>query len=212
MSLIGVFCTNSINIHAGINGLEVGQSIIIACAVLVHNIMELNGPYGDSHYLSIFLMLPFLAVSLGLFSFNFYPSKVFVGDSYTYFAGMTLAVTGIMGHFSKTLLIFFFPQLINFALSIPQLFKIIKCPRHRLPTLDKESGLLKPSYNEDGFPNLTLVNAFIHIFGPTHERTLVIRCMIFQIFCCILGFAARYSHTLTDYFYESDNELAKFLS
>lgn len=28
-----------------------------------------------------------------------YPSAVFVGDTYTYFAGMTMAVAGILGHF-----------------------------------------------------------------------------------------------------------------
>ena len=33
MGLLAVFCTNSINIHAGLNGLEVGQSIIICGAV-----------------------------------------------------------------------------------------------------------------------------------------------------------------------------------
>ena len=36
MGLLAVFCTNAINIYAGINGLEVGQSYIIGCAVLFH--------------------------------------------------------------------------------------------------------------------------------------------------------------------------------
>jgi UDP-N-acetylglucosamine--dolichyl-phosphate N-acetylglucosaminephosphotransferase len=39
-----------------------------------------------------------------------YPSKVFVGDTFTYFAGMTIAVAGILGHFSETLLLFLVPQ------------------------------------------------------------------------------------------------------
>jgi UDP-N-acetylglucosamine--dolichyl-phosphate N-acetylglucosaminephosphotransferase len=62
-----------------------------------------------------------------------YPSKVFVGDTYTYFAGMTFAVVGILGHFSKTVLLFFIPQILNSAYSVPQIFGIIPCPRHRLP-------------------------------------------------------------------------------
>lgn len=62
------------------------------------------------------------------------PSRqVFVGDTFTYFAGMALAVAGILGHFSETLLMFFIPQIINFVYSLPQLFKIVPCPRHRLP-------------------------------------------------------------------------------
>jgi len=33
MGLLAVFCTNSINIHAGLNGLEVGQTVVITYAV-----------------------------------------------------------------------------------------------------------------------------------------------------------------------------------
>jgi len=43
---------------------------------------------------------------------------------------MVFAVVGILGGFSKTMMLFFIPQLINFALSIPQLFGFIHCPRH----------------------------------------------------------------------------------
>jgi UDP-N-acetylmuramyl pentapeptide phosphotransferase/UDP-N-acetylglucosamine-1-phosphate transferase len=39
-----------------------------------------------------------------------FPSRVFVGDTFTYFAGMTLAVAGILGHFSETMLLFLLPQ------------------------------------------------------------------------------------------------------
>ena len=33
-----------------------------------------------------------------------------MGDTYTYFAGMTLAVAGILGHYAETLLLFMMPQ------------------------------------------------------------------------------------------------------
>ena len=36
--------------------------------------------------------------------------QVFVGDTFTYFAGMTIAVAGVLGHFSETLLLFLMPQ------------------------------------------------------------------------------------------------------
>ena len=48
-------------------------------------------------------------------------------------AGMTFAVVGILGHFSKTMILFFLPQIFNFALSLPQLFHLVECPRHRMP-------------------------------------------------------------------------------
>jgi len=31
------------------------------------------------------------------------------------------------------MLLFFIPQIINFLYSVPQLFHLIPCPRHRLP-------------------------------------------------------------------------------
>ncbi|GBG64939.1 hypothetical protein CBR_g48687 [Chara braunii] len=145
MGLLAVFCTNSVNIFAGVNGLEAGQTVILASAVLVHNLSQLGGIPGvqhplpdeleQAHLFSIYLMLPLIATTAGLLAFNWYPSAVFVGDTFTYFSGMALAVVGILGHFSETLLLFFLPQVINFIYSTPQLFKIVHCPRHRLPSL-----------------------------------------------------------------------------
>jgi len=62
-----------------------------------------------------------------------YPARVFVGDTFCYFAGMSFAVVAILGHFSKTMLLFFIPQVFNFVFSVPQLFRLVPCPRHRLP-------------------------------------------------------------------------------
>lgn len=196
MSMIAVFCTNSINIHAGINGLEASQSAVIAVSIIIHNFLELNGPYGDGHLLSLYIMFPFLACVLALLYFNWYPSQVFVGDSFTYLAGMTFAVSGILGRFSKTLMLFFLPELLNFILSIPQLLRIIPCPRHRLPKLDEKTGKL--NYTK----NFTLLNATLFLVGPTHEKTLCIYMIMFQILCSAIGFGIRYSDRLTNAFYD----------
>jgi UDP-N-acetylglucosamine--dolichyl-phosphate N-acetylglucosaminephosphotransferase len=64
----------------------------------------------SSALLSAYIMVPLLATTAGLLTANWYPSKVFVGDTFTYFAGMAIAVAGILGHFSETLLIFLLPQ------------------------------------------------------------------------------------------------------
>jgi len=122
MGLLAVFCTNAINIYAGINGLEVGQSYIIGCAVLYHNLVEIqsHSESHENHEFSAMILLSFVGVSLALLRHNWYPASVFVGDTYCYFAGMTFAVVGILGHFSKTLLLFFIPQVMNFIWSTPQ--------------------------------------------------------------------------------------------
>merc|ERR1712176_60582 len=124
--------------------------------------------------LAVFLTLPLALTTLGLLYFNWYPSKVFVGDTYTYFAGMALAVAGILGHSSETLLLFMAPQVCNFVYSIPQLLKIVPCPRHRLPTLDPKTGVLNPT------PNYTLVNLVLRIGGACSELALVSRLLALQ--------------------------------
>lgn len=193
MLLLAVFCTNSINIHAGINGLEVGQTIVISAGVLIHNVMRIGSSPDietqQAHEFSIYLVLPFLTTSLALLAFNWYPSIVFVGDTYTYFAGMALVVVGILGHFSETLLLFFLPQVLNFLCSVPQLFHFVPCPRHRLPRFDPQTGLLTGT--KDG----NLVNIFLRLFGKCSEKALCIRLLIFQALCCIFCFWLRYMLT-----------------
>jgi len=171
-----------------------------------------------------------------------YPSRVFVGDTFTYFAGCTIAVAGILGHFSETLLLFLIPQasragptpagvkqqccqlhstgaarphrvlrgagccaargqpphppagtcppqVFNFVYSVPQLFGLVFCPRHRLPVFDPRTGLLRPKPQ----PDWNLVNLMLQLFGPCTEDALCVRILLFQAGCCALGFGARWA-------------------
>lgn len=161
MLMYVVFCTNAINIYAGINGLESGQSVVIAMSVIIYNILELTIQVDELHLFSIKLLLPFTSCSLALLYYNWYPAKVFVGDSFCYFAGMTLAVVGILGHFSEEILLFALPQILNFLLSLPQICKIVPCPRHRLPRFDQQSGLLNPSTFEFKWADLNPLGRII---------------------------------------------------
>ena len=259
MGLLAVFCTNSINILAGINGLECGQSYIIGCSILFFKLFDIYSSsstltstvssssttsasmidftglglgldsFGTNSNLaetpSLFtavMVMPFIATSLGLLKYNWYPAQVFVGDTYCYFAGMTFAVLGILGHFSKTLLLMFLPQVINFIYSLPQLFKIVPCPRHRLPKVYTDNnninnnsrdelgiGLLEYSrfpcesheYRWWGMkthadathcPNLTLICLVLRCTGPLRERTLCLVMLGLQIASAMLAFYVRY--------------------
>jgi len=209
MGMLAVFCTNAINIYAGINGLEAGQSYVIGCAILVHNLIEIgnNSANTENHLFSVMIMLSFVGVTLALLGHNWYPASVFVGDTFCYFAGMTFAVVGILGHFSKTVLLFFIPQIINFIYSTPQLFKFVPCPRHRLPKFNPETGLMGPSTfscSKDEFrwlkkrpddtevANMTVINLCLQILGPMSERTLCIVLLTLQVICCVIGLLIRY--------------------
>ncbi|KAK1829001.1 glycosyl transferase family 4-domain-containing protein [Podospora conica] len=149
MAAVAIFSPNCINILAGINGIEVAQSIVIALLLAGNDVLYLLTPYPhpatDSHLFSLFLLLPFLGVSAALLAHNWYPARVFVGDTYCYFAGMVFAAVAILGHFSKTLVLLLIPQAVNFVYSTPQLFGLVPCPRHRLPRFNARTGLLEPS-------------------------------------------------------------------
>jgi len=206
MGLLAVFSTNTINIYAGINGLEAGQSLVIAIAILTANLYELSTGVGvtSPHLFSALLAMPFIGTTLGLLLYNTYPARVFVGDTYCYFAGMTFAVMAILGHFSKTLLLFFIPQILNFLISLPQLFKVVPCPRHRMPDFDPATGLLVPSCFEvkgkDGeivrVTNFTVINLLLRIAGPLHERTATNILLALQVGCCLVGLWVRYRVSL----------------
>ncbi|XP_036718224.1 UDP-N-acetylglucosamine--dolichyl-phosphate N-acetylglucosaminephosphotransferase isoform X2 [Balaenoptera ricei] len=174
MGLLAVFCTNAINILAGINGLEAGQSLVISASIIVFNLVELEGDYRDDHVFSLYFMIPFFFTTLGLLYHNWYPSRVFVGDTFCYFAGMTFAVVGILGHFSKTMLLFFMPQVAEGL---------------RLVTV-------RQSENEDGAftecNNMTLINFLLKVFGPMHERNLTLFLLLLQVVGSAVTFSIRY--------------------
>lgn len=148
MGMLIIFCTHSINILAGINGIEAGQSVVIGISVICNDLLYVfNNPDRasvEAHLFSLYFIIPFVGVTCALLWHNWFPARLFVGDTFCYFAGMTLAVVGILGHFSKTLLLFFLPQIFNFVYSCPQLFRLVECPRHRMPRLN-DQGLLQCS-------------------------------------------------------------------
>lgn len=236
MAAIAIFCPNAVNILAGVNGLEVGQCVVMALCILLNDMLYIfgsSGPAVDTHLLSAYLLIPLLGVSLGLLKHNWFPARVFVGDTYCYFAGMVFAVVGILGHFSKTLLLFFVPQVFNFLYSAPQLFHLIECPRHRLPKFNETTGLLEPSratikspsklvkilitllsklgliglwVQKDGswqVSNMTLMNLVLVRLGPMREDYLTIVMLTIQAIMGIFGVFLR--HTVAALLFGRDN-------
>lgn len=238
MSAFSIFCTNCINIYAGVNGLEVGQSVVVGFGVLLNDLLYLttlptDTPAVHTHLLSSYILLPFLGGSLALLRYNWYPAQGFVGDTYCYLSGMVFAVVGILGHFSKTVLFLFGPQIANFVYSMPQIFNIVPCPRHRMPLLDDRTGKLLPSRadvtllpkwklrilelleklallklwkseSKIEVSNFTLINlALVHSRVPLREDELVTRLLIFQAFWAIFALSLR--HMLARIIFGLDN-------
>lgn len=109
ITLLGIYCTNTINIYAGINGLEVGQSIVAAASLLIIFGVKAfkESELKENYYYSIYLLITFLGIfllilgaSLALLKKNAYPSQIFIGDTFCYFAGIVLCLAAIIGKWS----------------------------------------------------------------------------------------------------------------
>ncbi|KDQ62573.1 hypothetical protein JAAARDRAFT_149546 [Jaapia argillacea MUCL 33604] len=119
----------------------------------------------ERHLFSLYFMLPLVGVCIGFMYHNWYPARAFPGDTFCYVAGMAFAVVGIQAHFSKTLLLFFMPQIFNFVLSCPQIFGLVPCPRHRVPRFDANTNLLHPSKALFMRPPAKIATLVLHIFS-----------------------------------------------
>lgn len=176
MLAFSVFTTNAINILSGINGLEVGQVIVISAFMLLDALFKQD-------YFVISLTLLLICTSYPLYMLNKYPAKVFVGDTYCYFGGMALSCISILSHTTRTLWLFMGIQFVNFVISLPQLLKIYECPRHRMPDFDGNM-LVHSTVGKEKRINLTVLNLVLYFVGRMREDELCAMMMYMQIVWC----------------------------
>ena len=80
---------NSINWLDGLDGLAVGCSIIFLLTFFLINMKNNN-------YQLNLLIVPFLGCLLAFLKYNFYPSKILMGDGGSYFIGFNLSIFSII--------------------------------------------------------------------------------------------------------------------
>ena len=132
--IVGV--TNSINLIDGLDGLACGVSII---ALITFLILGLRQNFETLNFISIALagsMLAFLR-------FNFYPAKIFLGDSGSTFAGFMLSSIGVLCVLNSGNAFFIFIPVIILALPIfDTLFAIWRRYRGHHPIFQADKGHL----------------------------------------------------------------------
>lgn len=106
---IGIMgAANGFNMLAGYNGLEAGMGIIIlsTMALIIRN---------SSPYVALIALCGVAALLAFLF-FNWYPAKIFPGDTLTYSIGALIASVAILGNVEKAGIILFIPYFIELVL------------------------------------------------------------------------------------------------
>lgn len=172
---IGVIgASTTFNMLAGYNGLEAGQGVIILAAMAIVSFFTGNT------WLAL-IALCMMASLFGFLFYNFYPARVFPGDSLTYAVGGLIAGIAILGNFEKIAIFFFIPYIIEVFLKMRG--NLMKQSFGKAMT----DGSLEPRYNKiyglEHFAIFAMKKAGIK---PTEKR-VVYFIWGFQIIIILLG-------------------------
>ncbi|WP_078429750.1 glycosyltransferase family 4 protein [Alkalihalobacterium alkalinitrilicum] len=116
--IVGI--TNAINLIDGLDGLAAGVSSIALTSILVMAVL-------DGQLLAIALSVVLIGSTLGFLVHNFYPAKIFMGDTGSLFLGYLISVISITGLFKNLTFISLVIPVIILAIPIfDTLFAIIR--------------------------------------------------------------------------------------
>ena len=106
---------NAFNMLAGFNGLEIGMSIVATGALAIV-------AYSVGATTSFVLLLTIVGALVATLRYNWYPAKVFIGDTGTFSLGAILASAVILGNFEMAGIIVIIPYALDFLLKAPHRF------------------------------------------------------------------------------------------
>ena len=130
-----VACTNIINLIDGLDGLSGGVSSIFYLSTII--ICFFQGRFWE---LELILALIMLGSTLGFLFFNFYPAKIFAGDSGALFMGFIIAVLSLLGFKTTAITSIFIPLMILAVPILDTFFAIIRRLLHhqKISSPDKQ--------------------------------------------------------------------------
>lgn len=168
---IGVVgASNAINMLAGLNGLEAGLGVVLTSALGIF--VLING----NLFLSAFA-LTFAAALLGFLIYNWYPAKIFPGDSLCYAIGAVVATIAILGNIERFALLCFTPWFIELLLKARSKFKAESFGKLR------KDGSLQAPYEKC----YSLTHCIMKL-GKFKEKEIVSILIFFEVLICIIAF------------------------
>jgi len=156
--IVGV--TNAINLIDGLDGLAAGVSSIALISISGMAIIM-----GDVYVMTIGFIL--LVSTLGFLMYNFYPAKIFMGDTGALFLGYMIAVLSLLGFKNVTFISFIIPIII---LGVPMTDTVFAIVRR----LVKKTPLAAPDKSH-------LHHCFLNL-GFTHRQTVLLIYAISAMF------------------------------
>jgi len=145
-----IVATNAVNLLGGFNGLETLMAII--------GLSTLAWFAQDTVFLPVLLVA--ISGLIAFLWFNRYPSKVFPGDTLTYFVGALFAIVAVMGYFQTMTIMIMMPYILEGLIKSREIHYI-----WRNKTIFKPECFGIPDKNDDLTPpynqNWSLTHAFM---------------------------------------------------
>ncbi|MFG6114126.1 glycosyltransferase family 4 protein [Halobacillus sp. MO56] len=129
--IIGV--TNAINLIDGLDGLATGVTTIALTSIMVMAFI-------DHHAAAVMICVAIIGSNLGFLPHNFYPAKIYMGDTGSLFLGYSVAVISVLGLMkSITFFSFIIPILVLAIPIFDTLFSILRRIRNKQSIMSPDS-------------------------------------------------------------------------
>ena len=140
--IVGI--TNAMNLIDGLDGLASGVS-----SIALFTITGMAMIMGNGYVIAISSIV--LAATLGFLLFNFYPAKIFLGDTGALFLGYIIAVMSLLGFKNVTLISFVIPVIILGVPISDTFFAIIRRLVNKQPLMAPDKSHLHHCLLNIGF-------------------------------------------------------------
>jgi UDP-N-acetylglucosamine--dolichyl-phosphate N-acetylglucosaminephosphotransferase len=160
---------NAFNMLAGFNGLEIGMSIVAAGSLAII-------AYSIGATTSFLLLVAALGALIATLRYNWYPAKVFIGDTGTFSLGAIIASAVILGNFETAGIIIIIPYALDFILKA-----INRFPSKGWWGVYKNGKLYCPGSRPAGLAQLVM-----KLCGGITERKLVLTFIGIEAVCATI--------------------------
>lgn len=176
---VAVVCvSNATNMLAGINGLEAGSTSIALAA--------LGGfLWWQGRFEGAAIALCAVAAQLAFLKFNWFPAKIFPGDSLTYFSGAVFVSAVIIGNAEKLGIIIFTPWIIEAFLKLRGRFKF-----HSYGNLQRDGSLKAPYKKIYSLTHVAMkLPRWLGLKCGFKERQIALLLILFEAIACAVALA-----------------------
>lgn len=175
--------TNAINLIDGLDGLATGVSTIALSSMLIMAVI-------DYRVAAVYLCVVLIGANLGFLFHNFYPAKIYMGDTGSNFLGYMIAAISMLGLFKNVALFSFVIPVIILAVPIfDTLFAIVRRAANKEGIMVADNKHIHYQLLASGFSHRTtvlIVYAFSILFGAmavlfsfaTYRMTFVITLLV----------------------------------